>query len=562
MTQFKTQAAVLAMLVAFAGGAQAQAVAPQPGGSLSIATIYRTVAPLSFDAADWNWKFNHDTGLMYEALFAADLTKSKGNGGPNAFILDGYLPPSAIRGELAESWQTLDNPRRLEVKLRKGIMFPEKKDVMAAREFTADDVVYSYTRYNTSPKRQVGYTDYIDKVEAKDKHTVVFYFNKFNAEWDYRWGWGYYNAIVPKEVAEAGASNWRKGNGSGPFTLTNYVQGNTLSFAKNKNYWDSVTLGGKAYKLPFVDTINYRIIKDDSTALTALRTGKLDIMEAVSWSAVDELKKSAPQLKWNRFVSTLGTFIAMRVDTKPFDDIRVRRALNMAIDREQIIKTFYGGHAEMLGYPMHPEYAGIYEPLSAMPQAVKDLFAYKPEEAKKLLAEAGYAKGFSFKVQTSGVLTNNEVLSLVAAQLAKVGVTLEIEVLDYPAYLSAMTTKKNTAGYFLNLGHTNPTTTLRKAFGTGQTWNPSQYSDKAFDAKLAAMLEEPDDAKRAQMLKLMNREILEKAPHIWLPTAHVFTAWWPWVKNYNGELRAGGDRPGPIHARIWVDQAMKKKMGF
>ena len=76
------------------------------------------------------------------------------------------------------------------------------------------------------------------------------------------------------------------------------------------------------------------------------------------------------------------------------------------------------------------------------------------------------------------------------------------------------------------------------------------------------LLEETDEAKRAQMLKAMNREILEKAPHIWLPTAHLYTAWWPWVKNYNGELRAGGDRPGPIHARIWVDQAMKKKLGF
>jgi peptide/nickel transport system substrate-binding protein len=63
-------------------------------------------------------------------------------------------------------------------------------------------------------------------------------------------------------------------------------------------------------------------------------------------------------------------------------------------------------------------------------------------------------------------------------------------------------------------------------------------------------------------MRELTREILDKAPHIWLPTAYLYTAWWPWVKNYGGELRAGAERPGPIHARMWVDQTMKKKMGF
>jgi len=56
--------------------------------------------------------------------------------------------------------------------------------------------------------------------------------------------------------------------------------------------------------------------------------------------------------------------------------------------------------------------------------------------------------------------------------------------------------------------------------------------------------------------------VLEAAPAIWLPSQYGYTAWWPWVKNYGGELRAGAERPGPIHARMWVDQEMKKKMGF
>ena len=67
---------------------------------------------------------------------------------------------------------------------------------------------------------------------------------------------------------------------------------------------------------------------------------------------------------------------------------------------------------------------------------------------------------------------------------------------------------------------------------------------------------------RIAMIREMTTEILDKAPYIWLPTPYIFTAWWPWVKNYGGELRAGAVRPGPIYARIWIDRELKKKMGF
>ncbi|MBL8350183.1 MAG: ABC transporter substrate-binding protein [Burkholderiaceae bacterium] len=553
--------AALALLAA-AGAASAQAEKPQYGGALSIANVYYTVSPLSFDIADWPWKLNQDTGLTYESLFVADLDKSRRKGGKYSFVPDAWLAPDALRGELAEKWELKQNPLRLEVQLRKGVMFPAKEGVMAARELTAEDVVYSYNRYDKSPKKIPTYFDHVDKVEATGKHTVVIGFKSYNAEYDYRFGWGYYSAIVPKEVVEAGAKDWKKANGTGPYSIDNYVAGNALSFKKNPNYWDSEKIGGQAYKLPFADSITYRFIKDEATALTALRTGKIDVMEAVRWSAVDELKKSAPKLQWNRYLAMGGNFIALRTDTKPFDDLRVRRALNMAVNKPEIIKSYFGGNAELLAYPMHPDYAGYYEPLSAMPDSVKELFSYNPAKAKQLLAEAGYPNGFSFKTQISSASLDQDLLTMVAAYLAKVGVKLEIQVMEYPAYLSAMTTKTNAPGYYMFLGHTNPTTSLRKAFVTKQTWNPSQYADPEFDKKMAEVYAEPDERIRQVKVRLMTREILEKAPHLWLPTAYAYTAWWPWVKNYGGELRAGAERPGPIHARIWVDQDMKKKMGF
>ena len=536
---------------------------PKYGGTLEIGTVYVTLSALSFDPADWNWKLNHDTGNFYEQLFAADLNKGRQHGGKHPFYADAWLPSDAIRGELAEKWTWSENPLRLTVELRKGIMFPEKPGVMASRELVAEDVAFSYNRLVNSPKKIPGYFDHMDKVEATGKYTVVFTFKQFHAEWDYRFGWGYYSPIYPKEVADAGATNWKNLNGTGPFMLTDFVQGSSNTYSRNPNYWDKEKIGSEEYKLPFVDKVVYRTIKDEATYLTALRTAKLDLLETIRWSAADDLKKNAPQLKWSRWLSMSGTFLSMRVDTKPFDDIRVRRALNMAVDKKEIVSAYYGGNAELFAYPQHPDYIGYFEPLEAMPDSVKELFIYNPDKAKKLLAEAGYPKGFSFKVQVCSCNPDHmDLLPLVAAYLERVGVKLEIQPMEYAAFLSAMTTKTLAAGYFMNNGHTNPTTTIRKSFVTAQTWNPSQYADPAFDKKMDAAYQERDETKRKTMLKEMTIEILDKAPYIWLPTPYIYTAWWPWVKNYAGELRAGAVRPGPIYARIWIDQEMKKKMGF
>jgi peptide/nickel transport system substrate-binding protein len=554
-----------AALLATSVGTMAQGTSevPRYGGTLNIAGVYYTISALTWDPADWNWKANHDSGHYFEQLFAADLSKSKKAGGKHAFVADAYLPLDAIRGELAESWKWSESPLRLEVKLRQGVMFPEKKGVMAARELVADDVVFTYTTLNNSPKKVPAFFDHLSKVEATGKHTVLFTFKDYFAEWDYRFGWGYYSGIFPKEVIQAGAKDWKNHNGTGPFMLTDFVNGNSTTYTKNPGYWDKDVIGGKDYKLPFVDRLVSRTIKDEAASYAALRTGRLDIHEAVRWSAVDELKRNAPQLKWDRSLAMVGTFMAMRVDQKPFDDIRVRRALNMAVNKQEIVKAFWGGNAELFAYPQHPDYTGYFEPLASMPDSVKELFTYDLAKAKRLLAEAGHPNGFTFKVQVCSCSpVHMELLPMVGAYLEKVGVKMQIEPMEYGAFLSKMTSKTHGPAYFMDNGHTNPTTSIRKSFMTGQTWNPSNYSDPAIDRKIAAMYAERDEGKRQQLVKEMTRELLDKAPYIWLPTGYSYTAWWPWVKNYGGELRAGAVRPGPIYARIWIDQEMKQKMGF
>ena len=543
-----------------ASAACAQAEKPRYGGALEVGTVHVTISALSWDPGDWPWKFNHDAGQVYETLLAADLNQSQGRGGKYPFTSFAFLPSDAIRGELAESWEW-ETPMRLVVKLRKGVMFPEKPGVMASRELVADDVIFTQNRMATSPKQVGDLYSFIDKTTARDKYTLVYDLKDYVADWDLRLGYGFTAAVMPKEVADAGASNWKNASGSGPFRLTDYVSGNAHTYERNPIYWGKETINEAEYKLPFIDKLSFRIIKDQSTQVTALRTGKLDILENISWEQAESLKKSVPDLKWSRVIGS-PHLLALRVDTKPFDDIRVRKALNYAVDKETVIKSFYGGNAEMLGFPMHPDWTGYYEPLESMPDDIKELFRYDVAKARQLLAEAGLANGFTVKVQACACNpVGMELLALIAGYFEQVKVKLDIQVMEYGAHLSVMNNNTNAPGYFFTVGMANPFTTTRVNF-VSHTYNPAQWNDPVFGQKFADAARERDEAKRHAMFREMGRDILRGVPYVFLPVPHYFSAWWPWVKNYNGELRAGAARPGPIYARLWIDQDLKKRMGY
>lgn len=565
--RLKATARALPMALTLLGASLVQATAhaeePKYGGTLEIINYYPTLNALSWDPGDYVWKMNHDAGTIYELLFVGDLSQSTRLGGKYPFQADAWLPSDAIKGELAESWEIKDDPLRVEIKMRKGVMFPAKEGVMAARELVAQDVVYSFERTSTTPRKVPGYFDYIDRVEAKDDHTVVFYFNQFNSEWDYRFGYGYYAQIYPREVVEKGIADWRNANGTGPFNIANYVQGNAATYKKNPDYWGKAEIDGKSYQLPFLDAFVYRAVKDESTQHSLLRTGKIDIHENIRWSAVEELKKSAPELQWMRSLMFTGYLLTLRNDVKPFDDVRVRRAMNMAVNKQEIVDALYEGNAEMLAFPLHPDHTGYYVPLKDMPESVQELFAYNPEKAKQLLAEAGYPKGFSFKAQVCAcTAAHMEMMPLLAAYYEQIGVKMEIEPMEYAAFFSAMNASTHAAGYMMSKGHSNPTTALRNSYTEGDPWNAAKWTNPEFEQGMKEAFTERDEAKRQEIMKKLAVMALDEAPYVYLPTPYIYRAWWPWVKNYAGELRAGAVRPGPIYAQIWIDQDLKKKMGY
>jgi peptide/nickel transport system substrate-binding protein len=552
------------MFIGLAGAAQET---PKYGGTLTYLDRVPTVNALTWDTADWQWKHGYDTGFYMEHLLMGDL--QKGPRGTNKFNFqsNAWIPPDVMRGELLEKWEVKKNPLQLILKLRKGVMWQEKPGVMKAREFVASDVVYAINRVKTSKKAIPLYLDFVGKMETPDNHTVVINMPEWKIDWWYSFGWGYYDAIQApeQEKAPGGPGKWQNACGTGPYMLTDYKEGHSQTYTKNPNYWDSETIGGKKYKLPFTDKVVMQIIRDEATQIASLRTGKLDLVMAMNWKHVDGLKKSNPQLKWSRWLYTDNFTVALRMDRKPFNDIRVRRAVNLAINKKEIIDSFYGGNAVLHTYPFPPSFTEVYTPIEKLPPSAQELFTYNPEKAKKLLAEAGYPNGFTFKAQVSNAgQTGMDLAALVVAYLAKIGVKLELEPLDYPSYMTRMIKKTHSEGYFFSNDQGTPFAGIRKNFLTGQTWNPHMMSDAYMDKTWQDAVENPKltEKQALAVMKKLAVYALDQAPCIVLPTSYTYSAWWPWVKNYYGELRVGAHRSAPIIARIWIDEDMKKKMGY
>ena len=356
-----------------------------------------------------------------------------------------WHPSKYMKGQLAENWEFTD-PSTHVVHLRKGIHW-QNIPPANGREFVADDVVFHYNRLyglgggftKPSPFRgEIGFKDLIS-VTATDKYTVVFKWKNSNRESIMETLHGVMQGQClenPDAVRKWGdVRDWHHAIGTGPFILQDFVPDSSATLVKNPDYWGY----DERYpqnKLPYADKVKYLIIPDNAAALAAMRAGKIDVTIGITPLEAQAMRKTNPEILQIRNLGTQALTLQPRNDKAPFNDIKVRKAMQMAIDLPTIAKDYYHGLVEPYPSTVTSEsMKGWGFPYGEWPQELKDEYAYNPTGAKQLLADAGYPDGFKTKV-AADVTWDMDLLQIIKSYFAQVGIDMEILPLEHNALLT------------------------------------------------------------------------------------------------------------------------------
>lgn len=310
---------------------------------------------------------------------------------------------------LAESWESSDDGLRWTFKLR-AARFSNGDPV------TAEDVKFSLDRF-VDPKINVNIPTLaygIKDVEIVDDSTVAI--NLSHPVGALLENLSVFPAsIVSKKLVEAeGADHWKNPVGTGPFKLKEWVPGSFIELERNDNYWEA----GK----PYLDGVRFDFIADDNARVLRMQDGGADILEGVPFSQIESLKSSDDfDVRVDDIVRWEGIFLNHK--RAPFDDPKVRQALNYATDKESIRTAVYGGVGEVAN-SMIPK--GKY---TAGPDVVAP-YAYDPDKAKQLISEVAPDGITATMLIPAGAGFLRELATIVQSQWAEVGVTLKIEEVD------------------------------------------------------------------------------------------------------------------------------------
>ena len=407
-----------------------------------------------------------------------------------------------LQPKLAETWSVNADGTSFTFNLRKGVKFANLPPVNG-RELTSADVKWTYEygsrsgplKYKKLPTGQFDWMfEGLKDIQTPDPYTVVVSFKEsFSPFLNYS---GHHlNPILAHEIYDQDGDFKTRIVGSGPFQLDAAAsqKGAAWVWKKNPDYFEP----GK----PYLDAIKWVVIPDDSTAAAAFKVGQIDLVGDYTYAPAQDIMKADPKALAFDLSGATPVHMYMNLKFPPFQDIRIRKAITLGINRDELSLVQGGGKG---GWAL----AGTYPTMFTQAE-IKALIPYDPAQAKQLVIDAGYPNGLD--VQFEYPTDNGQVyitdFQLLQSQLKKVGINFVAKPISYAEYSA---TKKN---------HTATVTTTSKdwqadidgyLFGTFYSKSKDNYdgvNDPKLDTMLNAQRREADPAKRAELIKAAVRYI-------------------------------------------------------
>jgi len=399
-------------------------------------------------------------------------------------------PDMTVEPDLAISWEPNETRTEWIFKLRPGVTFHDgsplsSEDVVASINTILDPKTASPGRTNVGP---------IKEVTAIDPLAVKFTLSGAYA--DLPVALTYLNArIVPaKVIASDLASLSTTANGTGPFKLVSYEPDRKIVVERNAAYYDPIR--------PYLDRVELLVYPDRTAEASAMMSGEVDLLLTTTPGEYERLVK-ASGVKALRTPSGQFLNINLGCDQKPFNDIRVRQALALAVDREATVGFVAGGY----GTP------GNDTPLNSAYHFYKNIPQKKPDiaKAKQLLADAGYPNGIDLTLIASDRPSTRTQLGVAVREMAAAaGFRINVQTMPHATYLDQVWKKGNFYVGFYNMQPTADAI-FNLLYTSNATWNETHWNNSEFDAVINAARVETDEVKRtalyAKAQELMNTEV-------------------------------------------------------
>jgi peptide/nickel transport system substrate-binding protein len=551
---------MVALLLACAGGGEATPTGGTPGTQVAAGVVPTVTVSAQRPEYGGTWRYAYlepDAGwdfhktISYKTEYMQSFVQAnlvQYPVGPGADPYDFSVAPY-----LAESWKMSDDGRSVTFYLQKGVKW-QNRPPTNGREFVADDVKFSFDHMKRVKSQYWEQFTPLESVEVIDKYTV-----KFNLQTPYAplfnylgGGWGF---IYAREVEEQYGDMMKPENvvGLGPFMIKESQPSVGTRFVRNPDYFEKDKYGNQ---LPYIDELWAPHVADTSTALAAFRAGQLDHI-AIGITDLESVKKSNPEVGWYpQFVGFGSSFLWYNLSKPPFDDVRVRQAISMALDRQMWVDSFYLGQGVTDNGPVPAAMAYWKLPLDKLGECAK-YQQYNPTEAKKLLAEAGYPNGFETTLHytTAYGVASGEQAELWADILANIGIKAKVKTWEYGAFLGAVY-----VGNFDGIAYI-PVTAFQEvdmfmyylyhSSSTRYGMNRTDGGDN-LDQLIMAQRGEINPEKRREIIYEIQRILDCRCYRVVVPAGYTRMAYHPWCHDYN--TKAGAYNYGPRFARYWLDK--------